>query len=62
MQIDTFENGEFDQIYHEHMFYYSLTNINFLLKEFDFEVVDLMLSKVHGGSMVFICSKKANCQ
>ena len=56
--IDTFENGEFDQIYHEHMFYYSLTNINFLLKEFDFEVVDVMFSKVHGGSMAFICSKK----
>ena len=56
--IDTFANGEFDQIYHEHMFYYSLTNINFLLKEFNFEVSDIMFSKVHGGSVVFICSRK----
>ena len=56
--IDTFANGEFDQIYHEHMFYYSLTNINFLLKEFNFEVSDIMFSKVHGGSAVFICSRK----
>jgi len=56
--IDTFKNGEFDQIYHEHMFYYSLTNMDFLLKEFNFEVSDLMFSPVHGGSMVFICSRK----
>ena len=55
--IDTFENGEFDQIYHEHMFYYSLSNMNFLLKEFDFEVSDIFFSKVHGGSAVFICNR-----
>ncbi|MDA8607072.1 class I SAM-dependent methyltransferase [Gammaproteobacteria bacterium] len=55
--IDTFKNGEFDQIYHEHMFYYSLSNMNFLLKEFDFEVSDIFFSKVHGGSAVFICNR-----
>lgn len=55
--IDTFKNGEFDQIYHEHMFYYSLSNMNFLLKEFDFEVSDIFFSKVHGGSAIFLCTR-----
>lgn len=55
--IDTFKNGEFDQIYHEHMFYYSLTNMNFLLKEFNFEVSDIFFSDVHGGSAIFICTR-----
>ncbi len=56
--IETFNNGEFDQIYHEHMFYYSLSNMNFLLKEFNFEVSDIFFSKVHGGSAIFICTRK----
>ena len=55
--IDTFKNAEFDQIYHEHMFYYSLSNMNFLLKEFDFEVSDIFFSKVHGGSAIFLCTR-----
>ena len=56
--IETFNNGEFDQIYHEHMFYYSLSNMNFLLKEFNFEVSDIFFSTVHGGSAIFICTRK----
>lgn len=56
--VDTFENGEFDQIYHEHMFYYSLSNIDVLVKEFGFEVSDVFFSKVHGGSATFFCSRE----
>ena len=56
--VTAFQNGEFDQIYHEHMFYFSALNISALMKKFDFELVDFSHSKVHGGSGVFICSKK----
>lgn len=56
--IDTFENGEFDQIYHEHMFYFSALNINALMNKFNFELIDFEHAPVHGGSGVFICSKK----
>ena len=31
--ISTFENGEFDQIYHEHMFYYSVLSFENILKK-----------------------------
>ena len=56
--LDTFKNGEFDQIYHEHMFYFSALNISALMKKFDFELLDFTHSLVHGGSGVFICGKQ----
>ena len=52
------KNGEFDQIYHEHMFYFSALNISELMKKFDFELLDFTHSLVHGGSGVFICGKQ----
>ena len=56
--LDTFQNGEFDQIYHEHMFYFSALSIDSLMKRFDFELIDFEHTSVHGGSGVFICGKK----
>ena len=56
--LDTFQNGEFDQIYHEHMFYFSALNISALMEKFDFELLDFLHSPVHGGSGVFICGKR----
>jgi len=58
--LDTFQNGEFDQIYHEHMFYFSALNISALMEKFDFELLDFSHSLVHGGSGVFICGKKGS--
>ena len=43
---------EFDQIYHEHMFYYSLTSLSALLAGSGFRVIDAAFSKVHGGSII----------
>ena len=56
--MDTFQNGEFDQIYHEHMFYFSVLSISALMQKFDFELLDFFHSPVHGGSGIFICGKK----
>ena len=58
--LDTFQNGEFDQIYHEHMFYFTALNIQKLMQRFDFELIDFFHTPIHGGSGVFICSKKGN--
>ena len=55
--ISTFENGEFDQIYHEHMFYYSVLSFENILKKFDYKLVDLLFSPIHGGTVSFIASK-----
>lgn len=41
----------FDNICHEHIWYYTLENLKYLLKLEDFQVVDCELNDVNGGSM-----------
>ena len=52
------ENTAFDQIYHEHLLYYNLKTLQFLLKKYNFEIFDAQLTKVHGGQMVAYISNK----
>jgi SAM-dependent methyltransferase len=47
-------DSEFDQIYHEHMFYYSLRSLSELLARNGFRVIDAEIANVHGGSIVCI--------
>ena len=56
--IDTFNHGEFDQIYHEHMFYYSVKSMRNLLLKNKLFLHDIFFSEVHGGSIVFVATKK----
>jgi hypothetical protein len=56
--IDTLMHGEFDQVYHEHMFFYSASSMNNLLKKHGLFLHDILFSEVHGGSIGFIASKK----
>ena len=46
------ENLAFDQIYHEHLLYYSLKTINTLLQRHGLEMFDARLAPIHGGSMI----------
>src|SRR5437660_8021207 len=52
--LNTIENNEFDQIYHEHMFYYSIRSMQALLARHGMHIVDVLLVPVHGGSIVFL--------
>ena len=55
--VETLLHGEFDQIYHEHMFYYSASSMSQLMKNHGFELYDIYFSNVHGGSAsFFICN------
>jgi|TARA_Y100000992_G_C21271647_1_gene497254 ubiquinone/menaquinone biosynthesis C-methylase UbiE len=56
--IDTFMHGEFDQIYHEHMFFYSVKSMENLLIKNGLHLHDILFSDVHGGSIVFIVTKR----
>lgn len=40
----------FDNICHEHIYYYSLSNLSALLKKNNFDVVDVQLNDTNGGS------------
>jgi SAM-dependent methyltransferase len=46
------ENGAFDQIYHEHLLYYTVKTVSELLKRHDLEIFDAYLSGIHGGSII----------
>ncbi len=56
--IDTLMHGEFDQIYHEHMFFYSVKSMISLLSNHNLYLHDIIFSDVHGGSVVFVASSK----
>jgi len=46
------ENLAFDQIYHEHLLYYTLKTIETLLQRHGLEMFDAYLSPIHGGSII----------
>ena len=46
------ENMAFDQIYHEHLLYYNLKNLETLLNMYGLEIFDAYLANIHGGSMI----------
>jgi 2-polyprenyl-3-methyl-5-hydroxy-6-metoxy-1,4-benzoquinol methylase len=52
------ENNAFDQIYHEHLLYYTLKTISSLLDQYDLEMFDSYLAPIHGGQMIgHVCHK-----
>jgi SAM-dependent methyltransferase len=46
------DNIAFDQIYHEHLLYYTLKTINTLLVRHNLELFDAYISPIHGGSVI----------
>lgn len=52
------DNVAFDQIYHEHLLYYTLKTLGRLLGMYDLELFDGYLSPIHGGSIIGIVTHK----
>lgn len=50
------ENGAFDQIYHEHLLYYTIKTLSYLLEQHDLELHDAYISPIHGGSIIGFAS------
>lgn len=46
------ENCAFDQIYHEHLLYYTLKTVETLLNQHGLALFDAKLSPIHGGSII----------
>jgi SAM-dependent methyltransferase len=46
------ENVAFDQIYHEHLLYYTLATVQTLLARHGLRMFDAQLSPIHGGSII----------
>ncbi|MEC8085983.1 MAG: methyltransferase domain-containing protein [Pseudomonadota bacterium] len=60
--LNTILNGEFDQIYHEHMYFYTISSLKNLLSQFNFEIIDSTIAPVHGGSIIAVCARKNKYQ
>lgn len=58
--VNTIEGNEIDQIYHEHMFYYSIQSMSKALELNGLVLVDLFISQVHGGSISFVATHAEN--
>jgi methylation protein EvaC len=56
--VDILEKTSYDQIYDEHVWYFSLTALSNLLEMHNLEIFDAERQWVHGGSMrVYVCKK-----
>lgn len=52
------ENSEFDTIYHEHVFYYSLSAMKILAERAGLELYDVSKQDIHGGSLRVFLQKE----
>ncbi|NDV24959.1 class I SAM-dependent methyltransferase [Desulfovibrio sp. JC022] len=52
------ENCAFDQIYHEHLLYYTLQTIEVLLNRHGLAMFDAELAPIHGGSIIGLVTHK----
>lgn len=58
--LDILEKTSYDQIYDEHIWYFSLTSLSNLYNLHGMEIFDAERQEVHGGSMrVYVCKKGA---
>ncbi len=55
---DIVEKTSYDQIYDEHVFYFSLKSISHLVEQHGLEVIDVRSLGVHGGSMRYVIGHK----
>lgn len=51
------ETNQYDQTYHEHIYYYLLTPIFNLLKDRGMDIIDVSEQKIHGGTLRVISRK-----
>lgn len=52
--------NQYDQVYHEHMYYYLVEPLVLLFKKYDLEIVDWVSLKIHGGSLRLIITHDKN--
>ena len=61
IEVPYFKNlinkNQFDTIYHEHFYYFSLSSLNFLFIKHGLKIFDIDIIKTHGGSIRIHVSK-----
>ena len=49
--IHDLETNQFDQIYHEHVYYYSVTSLKTLFESHGLKIIDIEKQTIHGGTL-----------
>src|SRR3989338_3960300 len=60
--IDTLKSGKFDQIYHEHVSYFTVRSLKKLLARVGLVISYVKIVDYHGGSLRIIAQKKEHCK
>jgi len=56
--IDTIKSGKFDQIYHEHVSYFTVRSVSKLLENAGMKIKSAEIVNYHGGSLRIVAQKK----
>jgi hypothetical protein len=60
---DSMKTLQFDQIYHEHIYYYNVTPLRNILQKYGLRISNIEHQDIHGGSLrVLICHKESEYQ
>lgn len=52
------ETDQFDQVYHEHVYYYLVKPLSVLLEKYDLQIIKAVQYSIHGGTMRLLISHK----
>ena len=55
--ISGMETNQFDQIYHEHMFYHSITPMKMMMEKHGMKVINITQQDIHGGTLRLVIAK-----
>ncbi len=58
--LELIKNNQFDTIYHEHFFYYSLFSVSRILENQNLKIFNIEKLKTHGGSLRLYVTHKEN--
>lgn len=56
--IHDLETNQFDQVYHEHVYYYSITPLKLMMEKHGLKIVKVEKQNIHGGTLRLVMTKQ----
>ncbi len=56
--IHDLETNQFDQVYHEHVYFYSLIPLKMMMEKHGFKIIRVEKQKIHGGTLRLVMAKQ----
>jgi ubiquinone/menaquinone biosynthesis C-methylase UbiE len=56
--IHDMETNQFDQIYHEHVYYHSVTPMKIMMEKHGMKLINVTKQNIHGGTLRMVIAKK----